>query len=255
MTRILTALVLIPAVLGIMFAAPPWLAFLALFAVACLCYAEYAALVEAMGLPSFALIGYVCGFILLAAPAGGGLTLTLLGLLGMALALRGADLTKALASSGAFILGIVYIFGAWRMALDLGQISPHWLLLACAINWVGDTAAMVTGRAIGKHKLAPVVSPGKTWEGAIASVLASMLFGVGYILWAIPSFPWSKTLLIAAVGNVAGQFGDLAESALKRGAGVKDSGTMLPGHGGWLDRVDSTLFAMPVVRLLLLPWL
>ncbi len=88
----------------------------------------------------------------------------------------------------------------------------------------------------------------------MASVLAGTAFGVLYLLWAIPTFPWPKTLLIAAAANIAGQFGDLAESALKRGAQVKDSGTMLPGHGGWLDRVASTLFAMPVVRLLLYPW-
>jgi len=254
MTRILTAMVLIPAVLGIMFVAPPWLAFLAVFAVAGLCYREYLALVAAVHLPTFAPIGYACGLILLISPLPGVLLVTLFAMLGMTLALRTADLTSALASSAAFCLGVLYIFGAWRTAIDLGQISPHWLLMACALNWVGDTAAMVVGRAIGKHKLAPVVSPGKTWEGSLASVVAGTAFGVFYLLWAIPAFPWPKTLLIAAAANIAGQFGDLAESALKRGAGVKDSGTMLPGHGGWLDRVDSTLFAMPVVRLLLLPW-
>lgn len=254
MKRILTALVLIPAVLGILFAAPPWLSFVALLAVASLCYHEYLALVAAMQLPTFAPIGYLCGLVILASPLPGVLIATLLAMLGMSLALRSEHLTRALAAAAAFVLGILYIFGAWRTAIDLGQLSPHWLLMACALNWVGDTAAMVVGRSIGKHKLAPVVSPGKTWEGAIASVLTGTSFGVFYILWALPTFPWPKTLLIAAAANIAGQLGDLAESALKRGAHVKDSGTMLPGHGGWLDRVDSTLFSMPIVRLLLLPW-
>ena len=254
MTRILTALVLVPAVLAVMFAAPGWLAFLALFAVACLCYREYLALVDALSLATFAPIGFACGLIILATPMPGLLIATLLVMLGMILALRLDDLTRALASSAAFTLGILYTFGAFRTAIDLRQVSPHWLLMACAINWVGDTAAMVAGRSFGKHKLAPVISPGKTWEGAIASVVVGSAFGVFYILWAIPTVPWPKTLLIAAAANIAGQFGDLAESAFKRGANVKDSGTMLPGHGGWLDRVDSTLFALPVVRFLLLPW-
>lgn len=255
MTRLLTALVLIPLVLGILFAAPPWLAFTALFAIACLCYHEYLALVAAMKLPTFAPVGFAFGFILMAIPMPGTLIATLLVMLGMTLALRATDLAQALASAGAFVLGILYIFGSWRTAIDLGQISPHWLLMACALNWVGDTAAMLVGRAFGKNKLAPTISPGKTWEGSIASLLAGTLFGIAYIAWSLPTFPWWKTAVIAAAANIAGQMGDLAESALKRGANVKDSGTMLPGHGGWLDRVDSTLFAMPVVRVLLMPWL
>ena len=208
-----------------------------------------------MKLPTFAPIGYAFGFVILALPLPGILVATLLVMLGMALALRSIDLAAALPSAGAFALGILYIFGGWRTAIDLGRISPHWLLMACALNWVGDTAAMLAGRAFGRHKLAPVISPGKTWEGSVASLLTSMAFGVFYILWALPAFPWWKSLLIATAANVAGQIGDLAESALKRGANVKDSGTMLPGHGGWLDSVDSTLFAMPVVRLMLTPWM
>ncbi len=254
MTRLLTALVLIPAVLGIMFAAPPWVAFAAVLVIAGLCYHEFLTLVAAHDLATFAPVGYAVGLIVLAAPLPGALLATVLVMLGMALALRLPDLTRALPSAGAFAVGILYVFGGWRTALDLGRISPHWLLLACAINWVGDTAAMLVGRSMGRRKLAPVISPGKTWEGATAALLASAAFGVGYMLWAIPTVPWWKAMAIAAAANVAGQIGDLAESALKRGANVKDSGTMLPGHGGWLDRVDSTLFALPVVRLLLLPW-
>lgn len=255
MKRVLTAAVLIPAVLGIIFLAPPELAFAFLFVIAALCYHEYLALVRAMNLPTFAPIGYACGLVLMLTPGAGLLTATLLVMLAMAMALRTDDLSRAMAAAGALALGVLYVFGAWRTAIDLGQLSPYWLLMACAINWVGDTAAMVVGKTMGKNKLAPVISPGKTWEGAIASVVAGTLFGVFFIAWAIPTFPWWKTAVLAAAGNIAGQFGDLAESALKRGAHVKDSGSMLPGHGGWLDRVDSTLFAMPVVRLLLTPWL
>ncbi len=112
---------------------------------------------------------------------------------------------------------------------------------------MGDTAALYAGRAFGHHKLAPRLSPAKTWEGAIASLVFGAAAGTVYMLWRLPSLPWAMVLPIAATGNVAGQIGDLCESAMKRGAGVKDSGASLPGHGGWLDRIDSTLFSVPVV--------
>jgi phosphatidate cytidylyltransferase len=139
----------------------------------------------------------------------------------------------------------------WRSAIALHANSKYWLLFALTINWVGDTAAFYVGRAIGKHKLAPAISPGKSWEGAIASALAAGLYGVFFLRWLLPDVPLHFALLFAIAGNAAGQIGDLAESALKRGAGVKDSGTTLPGHGGWLDRLDSSLFSMPVVHLLI----
>jgi phosphatidate cytidylyltransferase len=99
--------------------------------------------------------------------------------------------------------------------------------------------------------MAPRVSPAKSWEGAAGSVAGSMLFGGLYAHYLIPQAPLAGALALAAAGNVAGQLGDLCESALKRGAGVKDSGTLLPGHGGWLDRIDSSLFSVPAVYALL----
>ena len=119
------------------------------------------------------------------------------------------------------------------------------------LNWVGDTAAYYAGKGFGRHKLAPRLSPAKSWEGAAASLLASVAFGALYLGWLLPVVPMGQRLAISAAGNIAGQIGDLSESAMKRGAGLKDSGTLLPGHGGWLDRVDSTLFAMPVIYLLI----
>ena len=121
------------------------------------------------------------------------------------------------------------------------------LLFALVLNWIGDVAALYVGKAFGRHKLAPRISPAKTWEGSVASFAASLLFGFFYLTRLVPSVTPLQSIALAAVGNVAGQIGDLAESAMKRGAGVKDSGTMLPGHGGWLDRVDSSMFALPVV--------
>jgi len=98
--------------------------------------------------------------------------------------------------------------------------------------------------------MAPRVSPGKSWEGAAASLIAAAGFGVWLLRWSIPEVSLGMAAFLAVAGNAAGQMGDLAESALKRGAGVKDSGTLLPGHGGWLDRLDSSLFSMPAVHIL-----
>ena len=164
--------------------------------------------------------------------------------------LRSRDLAEALPYAGALLLGVVYTYGALRCAVDLRAINPYWALFALSLNWVGDIAALYVGKALGRHKLAPRISPAKTWEGAIGSVLASVGYAAVYFPKLLPAVPLPEALAIAAVANIAGQFGDLAESSFKRGAGVKDSGNLLPGHGGWLDRVDSSLFALPVVYFL-----
>jgi phosphatidate cytidylyltransferase len=124
-------------------------------------------------------------------------------------------------------------------------IGPALLLFTLVITWAGDSAAYFVGRAFGRHPLAPHLSPKKTWEGSIASLLGSLLVGAafGRALYA----PLEVLLLMAAVGNIAGQAGDLLESAYKRSAGVKDSGGLLPGHGGMLDRIDALILAVPVV--------
>ena len=115
------------------------------------------------------------------------------------------------------------------------------------LNWVGDIGAYYVGRTFGKHKLAPRVSPKKSWEGSVASVVTSGLVGTLYLQRFVPGVPLRHAIALTVAANIAGQFGDLAESAMKRGADVKDSGAILPGHGGFLDRVDSTLFALPVI--------
>jgi phosphatidate cytidylyltransferase len=147
--------------------------------------------------------------------------------------------------------GAIYIGGAWLSAFYLRAINPHWLLFAFLLCWAGDTAAYYVGKNFGRHKLAPVISPGKTWEGAIASVAGGVLAGAIYAYYLIPAAPLGWVLIVAAAGNVAGQIGDLVESAYKRWGGVKDSGSSLPGHGGWLDRIDSSLLAIPVVYAIL----
>jgi phosphatidate cytidylyltransferase len=123
-------------------------------------------------------------------------------------------------------------------------------MFALLVNWVGDAGAYYVGKAFGRHKMAPRVSPQKSWEGAAASLVTSVLIAGGYLMHFVPAIGAPLAIGFAAAANVAGQLGDLVESAMKRGAGIKDSGAILPGHGGFLDRVDSTLFSLPVVYAL-----
>ena len=155
------------------------------------------------------------------------------------------------------IVGAVVLLGAWVALVEL-QARSAWLVLAAmAIVWIADTAAYFAGRAFGRHKLAPRVSPGKTWEGVYGAWVAVVLYGLALIPLAgkagAPAATgpaaiawWLAFLLFVASVSVVG---DLFESLLKRHAGVKDSGTLLPGHGGVLDRTDALLAAMPFTAL------
>jgi len=273
MKRVLTALVLIPIIVWVVVFAGFWPFLGVLVAVACLCYREYDGIAAGFGFGAPGWIGYPLGLlILLPRPlradllphlAGIGYPLGLLILLrdddatwllivlaalaAFVLAARDRDLAKSLPRAALLIAGVVYIFGCWKCALPLREINPHWLMYGLLLNWVGDIGAYYVGRSFGKHKMAPQISPKKSWEGAAASVVTSVLVAGAYLTHFVPTVSWPMAIALTAAANAAGQAGDLAESAMKRGAGVKDSGTILPGHGGFLDRVDSTLFALPVI--------
>ena len=190
------------------------------------------------------------------------------------------DLKAALPGAAMSYLALPYIGLPLLLLVVLREAARGWVyvLFTFFAVWVGDTAAMYVGKSMGRHKLAPRISPGKTIEGTVAS----LLFSVGVcclfahyvpeiaaalervhllvevqesLLIGAPAYgraPLWLAALVAAIINVAAQLGDLLESALKRGAGVKDSGTMLPGHGGILDRIDALLLALPVAFLLFL---
>jgi phosphatidate cytidylyltransferase len=130
--------------------------------------------------------------------------------------------------------------------------GPKILLFALAITWAADTTAYFVGRAIGKRPLAPHISPKKTWEGSIASMFGSLVVTYAFSFWI--RIPLPHLLIMAASGNIAGQMGDLLESAYKRSAGVKDSGGLLPGHGGILDRIDALILCIPVIWYYLAFW-
>jgi phosphatidate cytidylyltransferase len=248
MRRVLTAILLAPVITYLVIWAPLWAFLAVLVAVALLCFWEYSGIVEAHELARPGVFGFAAGLAVLFTPGREFVLLTLIAAGSLVLAAASAaGLRTVLARAGSIVLGVLYIFGPWRCAIGLRVASPHWLFFALALNWAGDTAALYAGRSLGRHRLAPLLSPKKSWEGAIASVLLSVIFGLLYLPRVIPGLSWWEAAGIAAAANVAGQVGDLCESALKRGADLKDSGTLLPGHGGWLDRVDSSLFAIPVV--------
>ena len=156
-----------------------------------------------------------------------------------------APLEQALSGLGLLAFGLPY-FALPIAALTLLQGTDRWLLLMMlAIVWVGDTFAYYLGTKWGRHKMAPVISPHKSWEGAAAGMMGSLLAACLFLWWQPADFEW-RLLALAAVTAAAAQVGDLMESLVKRAVAVKDSGSLLPGHGGAFDRVDALLFAAPV---------
>lgn len=153
-----------------------------------------------------------------------------------------ADVLPDIGISAAALLFVALPFSA---SVRLDAISPRLLLFALAMIWIGDTFAYFVGRWVGRTKMATQLSPGKSWEGAIANLAGSLLLGALAARWVGIALP--HMLAMAALGNLAGQCGDLLESAYKRSADVKDSGTLLPGHGGVLDRIDALILSLPVV--------
>lgn len=284
--RIATAVVLIPIVLALALRAPVPILAAVVAIVALLTIHEFLALTEHYGVEPMPLPTYlftVLFFLTIALSAGETPLLTtgrFLVTLGFAAgivpfifltrAMRGENLRAAYPSAAASVFGFVYV------ALPLGmlmQVRQQWagafyLLYLLLVVWAGDIFAYFVGKAIGRHRMSPRISPKKTWEGAIASVVASVV--VGWLMFShaeqvssallrwgliqradglfgleVPAM--GPVIILTMILNVAAQLGDLVESLIKRGAGVKDSGALLPGHGGMLDRIDALLFAAPVL--------
>jgi phosphatidate cytidylyltransferase len=166
--------------------------------------------------------------------------------------LRGAPFDRMITAAGVTVLSVMYVvfLGGHLIALRVGFAAPlsrHLLSFFFLVIMGSDAAAYYGGRTFGRHKLAPSISPGKTWEGAVAGMLASLLVAAVAHYWFFPELPTRYALVLAAAMNVIGVLGDLTESALKRSAGAKDTAQILPGHGGVLDRMDSLLFNAPVI--------
>jgi phosphatidate cytidylyltransferase len=284
--RIATAVVLIPIVMLLVLRVPvPVLAVFAA-AVALVTVQEFLKLTESYGvqplrMPTYIFVGLL--FLLLAAnSASDPPPLSALKfILGLAFAaaiapfifltitMRRAQMSSAYPAAAASAFAVAYIALPMATLVQLRQqwAGAFWLLYLLLVVWAGDIFAYFVGRSLGRHLMAPRISPKKTWEGAAASLAASLVVGILLFNHArqISSFLlslrlierrdglfgenlelWPIILLTVAL-NIAAQLGDLVESLIKRGAGVKDSGTILPGHGGMLDRIDALLFAAPVL--------
>jgi len=291
MKRILTAAILIPLVLLAVFRAPLWLFLLITVVVALLAVFEYLGIAASYGFEPFRLLTYIYTAALFvvyyyyslggASLSAGILLLFMFAPFLLMIATMGReDLRAAMLGAGMSYMALPYI-GLPLLLMAIMRDSPRgwvFVLFTFFAVWVGDTAAMYVGKSMGRHKLAPRISPGKTIEGAVAS----LVFSVGVcclfahyvpeiaaalskthllaeapesLLIDLPAYtraPLWLAAVLALIINVAAQVGDLLESAFKRGAGVKDSGTLLPGHGGILDRIDALLLALPVAFLLFL---
>ncbi len=274
--RVLTAVVLIPIVVVILFWAPSWFFAAVLAFIACLTTAEYLDLVKAYGSRPFR--GPVYLFLLLAVIVAGALSsghpagkllpvffaMALLFAMAVIVVLIAAmtreNLRDSLPDAAFSLLALPYITLPFVAIISLraGELGPFVVLYLLLIVWAGDIAAFFVGRSLGRSKLAPSISPNKTWEGSLASVVASIIvagalaFGVvwyrGFYAERAAAVRVAVIAALAAIPiNIAAQLGDLVESMIKRGAGVKDSGSILPGHGGMLDRIDALLFAAPVL--------
>jgi phosphatidate cytidylyltransferase len=275
--RTVTAAVLIPFVVGVVLWGSTALFSLALGLITLLALFEYFALGEAIGHRAYRFWTATCALVLIYArwrsvnvPAyklAGNFTgyqeprwmagefpsvemvffLFVMGIAALTLGTK-RPLVEALPAAGISSSGLILVAFPLTYAIRLhgsGSQGPILLLFAMVIVWVSDSVAYFVGRSIGRHSLAPHLSPKKTWEGTIAGFLGSLIAGLAFWRWL--NAPLPHLLGMAAAGNVAGQVGDLLESAYKRSAGIKDSGTLLPGHGGVLDRIDALILAIPVV--------
>jgi phosphatidate cytidylyltransferase len=272
MKRILTATVLIIAVFGLIFFGQLWMITLAAAIVAELAAYEYLKLASVGAETHGAHLRIPIWWMALATAVAFVVTLpyfpvdaqlpVLAALTLILFAWNGfrAPLIQVLPDTAQGLFGLIWIAYPLTLVplLWKQEDGPALVLFLMVCVWSGDIAALYIGKAFGRHKLAPRLSPGKTWEGSIASIVGSiaaagLVIWIGDILTARGNLilhitePIWQTLVLAAILNIAAQLGDLLESAVKRGAGVKDSGTMLPGHGGILDRIDALLLAAPVL--------
>jgi len=254
--RVITALFLVAGFLAVLFLLPPVAAALVFALVTTLAAWEWAGLMKASQLSRklFAGLVLISCLVLWLRPADSFPALWVmaalfwLGLMPFWLA------TRRSVGSWGYLVGWVLLVPTWAALVDLHGRSPMLLLAVMALVWIADIAAYFTGRAFGKHKLAPAISPGKTWEGVAGAVVGVMIYGlwVASVLPATtdvtPVFMAGALLLLTALSIV----GDLFESMIKRQANMKDSSQLLPGHGGILDRIDSQTSTLPVVALALL---
>jgi phosphatidate cytidylyltransferase len=272
--RIITGAILIPVVVGLVWWGPPGLVAVVGAVVALLAVREFFNLGDHLGLHGYRSWTYLCSLAIFfeqwaatdarawmlignvrvtRAPREFELPLDLvlfvfvLGVAAIIFASR-RPLAEAMGDIGVSAAGLLFVvlpLSAVVRLQGVATIGPKLLLLTLVLVWAGDTLAYFVGRSFGRFLMAPQLSPKKTWEGSAANLFASLLVGLVFSYW-LPLSLW-QVLVMAGLANIAGQAGDLLKSSYKRGAGVKDSGDLLPGHGGMLDRIDALILAAPVV--------
>jgi phosphatidate cytidylyltransferase len=285
--RIATAVVLIPLVLLLVLRAPLYVLAIVAGVVALLAIAEFLKLathyaVQPLTLATYAFVALFFAYVIVASTNRTPLIETTAVLYGLAMAaalapfvflsvaMRRSDLTSGYpaAAASAFAFGYIAIPMALLVEVRQQPAGAIWTIYTLLAVWAGDIFAYFVGKSLGRHRMSPQISPNKTWEGAAASILASVIVGtlwmqhapgissallrIGLIdrrdgMFGLEQPQLWPIILLSAVVNIAAQLGDLVESLIKRGAGVKDSGAILPGHGGMLDRIDAMLFAVPIV--------
>jgi phosphatidate cytidylyltransferase len=254
--RLGTALVALPAILAALFLGPRWLGIAIVACALAVGLFEFFGLLRARGIRPLRLVGLVFAaalFLDVAAPGWYPAPFVPLGaLLLLAFTLwRGGDV-EAVSAAAATLLGAVYLGALGGTIAALFVLPPAgegaWrLTLLLAIQVFSDSFAFFLGHAFGRHRLAPAVSPGKSVEGALGGLLGGVLAALAVRHLGLPHLPLAHAVALGAAVAAVGIVGDLDESLLKRWAGVKDSGTFFPGHGGMLDRLDSLLFGAPVL--------
>ena len=251
--RLLSTLVLLPLFVWMVAVGPVWLFGAVMVLAGALGQWEFTGMFERAGVRTFRVLGLVGGSLVTASFAlpvseRVAFTAVLLALLAVGL-LRPPANRPVWEPMAVTLLGVCYVnwllgYTFWLRDLEAGR---EWVLLLVSVTWLGETAAYLVGSSVGRHKLAPSISPGKTVEGALAQLVMSVLAALGARATFFPALSLESAVVVGLLLGVVGQAGDLLESAIKRSVGTKDTGRLIPGHGGMLDRIDSLLINTPVL--------
>lgn len=251
--RLLSTLILLPLFVWMVADGSVWVFGAVMVLAGALGQWEFTGMFERAGVRTFRLLGLVGGSLVTASfalPVSERVVFTavLLALLAVGL-LRPPAARPAWEPVAVTLFGVCYVnwllgYTFWLRDLEAGR---EWILLLVGVTWLGETAAYLVGSTVGRHKLAPTISPRKTVEGALAQLVMSVLAALGARATFFPALSLESAVVVGLLLGVVGQAGDLLESAIKRSVGTKDTGQLIPGHGGMLDRVDGLLFNAPAL--------